>query len=32
MVFPGAAVQDKLADKARKVGIPLLDFRKGGGA
>jgi len=25
-------VTDNLADKARKLGIPLFDFRKGGGA
>ncbi len=33
MVFPGTGIQDNLADKARKLGIPLFDFRpKGGGA
>ncbi|MES2338749.1 MAG: DUF2493 domain-containing protein [Pseudomonadota bacterium] len=30
IVFPGTGIQDNLADKARKLGIPLLDFRKGG--
>ncbi len=30
MVFPGTGIQDNLADKARKLGIPLLDFRNGG--
>ncbi|MEO3434485.1 DUF2493 domain-containing protein [Inquilinus sp. CAU 1745] len=33
IVFPGTGIQDNLADKARKLGIPLFDFRaKGGGA
>jgi len=32
IVFPGSGISDNLADKARKLGIPLLDFRKGGGA
>ncbi len=32
VVFPGSGISDNLADKARKLGIPLLDFRKGGGA
>ena len=33
VVFPGTGIQDNLADKARKLGIPLFDFRpKGGGA
>ena len=32
VVFPGTGIQDNLADKARKMGIPLFDFRKGGGA
>ncbi len=32
VVFPGSAISDNLADKARKLGIPLFDFRKGGGA
>ena len=31
VVFPGSGISDNLADKARKLGIPLLDFRKGGG-
>ncbi len=31
VVFPGTGVTDNLADKARKLGIRLLDFRKGGG-
>jgi hypothetical protein len=33
IVFPGTGIQDHLADKARKLGFPLYDFRpKGGGA
>ena len=32
VVFPGSGILDNLADKARKLGIPLLDYRKGGGA
>jgi hypothetical protein len=32
VVFPGSGVTDNLADKARAMGIPLLDFRKAGGA
>ena len=32
IVFPGSGVTDNLADKARKLGIPLLDFRRGSGA
>jgi hypothetical protein len=31
-VFPGSGVTDNLADKAKAMGIPLFDFRKGGGA
>jgi len=31
VVFPGSGISDNLADKARKLGIPLFDFRKGGG-
>lgn len=27
VVFPGTGIQDNLADKARKLGIPLFDFR-----
>ena len=27
VVFPGTGIQDNLADKARKMGIPLFDFR-----
>jgi hypothetical protein len=30
VVFPGNGINDNLADKARKLGIPLFDFRKGG--
>ena len=30
VVFPGSGISDNLADKARKLGIPLLDYRKGG--
>ena len=32
VVFPGSGISDNLADKARKLGIPLFDFRKGSGA
>src|SRR3546814_20096325 len=32
IVFPGTGIQDNLANKARKPGLPLFDFRKGGGA
>ena len=32
VVFPGSGISDNLADKARRLGIPLLDFRKAGGA
>ena len=32
IVFPGSGVTDNLADKARRLGIPLFDFRKTGGA
>ena len=32
VVFPGSGISDNLADKAKKLGIPLFDFRKGGGA
>jgi hypothetical protein len=32
VVFPGSGISDNLADKARALGIPLFDFRKGGGA
>lgn len=32
LVFPGSGSCDNLADKARKLGIPLFDFRKGGSA
>lgn len=31
IVFPGTGIQDNLADKAAKMGIPLWDFRKGSG-
>jgi hypothetical protein len=30
IVFPGSGVTDNLADKARRLGIPLFDFRTGG--
>ena len=30
MVFPGTGIQDNLADKARKLGIPTWKFGKGG--
>ena len=29
IVFPGSGISDNLADKARQMGIPLMDFRKG---
>jgi hypothetical protein len=32
VVFPGSGISDNLAGKAKKLGIPLFDFRKGGGA
>jgi hypothetical protein len=32
VIFPGSGISDNLADKARKLGIPLLDYRRGGGA
>ncbi|GJE02988.1 DUF2493 domain-containing protein [Methylobacterium isbiliense] len=32
VVFPGSGISDNLADKAKKLGIPLFDFRKGGAA
>jgi hypothetical protein len=32
VVCPGSGISDNLADKAKKLGIPLFDFRKGGGA
>jgi hypothetical protein len=32
VVFPGSGISDNLADKAKKLGIPLLDHRKGAGA
>lgn len=31
IVFPGTGIQDNLADKAAKMGIPLWDFRRGPG-
>jgi YspA, cpYpsA-related SLOG family len=30
IVFPGSGIQDNLADKARKLGIPVWRFRSGG--
>src|SRR5580658_7649705 len=30
MVFPGTGIQDNLADKARKLGVPVWRFRSGG--
>ena len=30
MVFPGTGIQDNLADKARKLGIPIWKFGNGG--
>ena len=30
ITFPGTGISDNLADKARKLGIPLFDFRKAG--
>ncbi len=32
VVFPGSGISNNLADKAKKLGIPLFDFRKGSGA
>ena len=32
VVFPGSGISDNLADKAKKLGIPILDHRKGRGA
>jgi hypothetical protein len=32
VVFSGSGVSDNLASKAKKLGIPLFDFRKGDGA
>ena len=32
IVFPGSGISDNLADKVRKLGIPLIDFRGKGGA
>jgi hypothetical protein len=32
VVFPGSGISDNLADKAKKLGIPLFDFRKRNGA
>jgi hypothetical protein len=29
MVFPGTAIQDNLADKAKKLGIPVWKFGNG---
>lgn len=31
VVFPGTGIQDNLADKAKRMGIPLFDFRPKGG-
>lgn len=31
VVFPGTGIQDNLADKAKKLGIPVFDFRTSGG-
>jgi hypothetical protein len=30
MVFPGTGIQDNLADKAKKLGIPVWKFESGG--
>jgi hypothetical protein len=30
LVFPGTGIQDNLADKARKLGIPVYRFSSGG--
>jgi hypothetical protein len=32
VLFPGSGISANLADKAGKLGIPLLDHRKNGGA
>ncbi len=29
VVFPGTGIQDNLADKARKMGIPIIRFGQG---
>jgi hypothetical protein len=29
LVFPGNGIQENLADKAKKLGIPVLKFEKG---
>lgn len=31
VVFPGTGIQDNLADKAKKLGVPVFDFREKGG-
>jgi hypothetical protein len=31
LIFPGNGIQDNFADKARRLGIPLIDLRKVGG-
>jgi hypothetical protein len=30
IIFPGTGIQDNLADKAAKIGLPVWDFRKRG--
>lgn len=30
VVFPGSGIVDNLTNKARKLGVPVPDFRKGG--
>jgi hypothetical protein len=32
IVFPGTGIQDNLADKAKRLGIPVWNFSDGGGA
>lgn len=29
LVFPGDGIQENLADKARRLGIPVVEFEKG---
>ncbi len=32
IVLPGTCIQENLADKARKMGIPVMKFKRKGGA
>jgi hypothetical protein len=31
VVFPGSGISDNLTGKAKKLGVPLLDYRRGTG-